>query len=397
MFFNNNKIVIKNSECLNYEINIFEELFKNNLIYYYKFNKKKMYFNDSFSLNFNNYHFLKMQFSFFNVSNEERINYKFLKTLIERSVDLLLFQKINFLFFGIIKQKSSARHYKKNELFANLETNYLNIKKFYFKIFISKFKNFFLNLTSFDIENLNYSTKKSLLNFCFLNIINKGKNVFLFEILRNFFLLIFQKLYINFVIFNYSKFFFFNLNKFFFKNLFFFIPNKKITINNYFFKNNYLLLFFYNNNFYTIFNKQTNFIKPQFKKFCQIYSDFFIKEKNLQQLKLLINYTKKNFFDISNKINIFFFKLGILNKLNFSLFLNNFTNSNVFFKFNKFQKFDNKNFISYVFKNNFFKKNFNGFSNNKLKKQKIDYKKFLFFFRKRVFNFFFFIKAIKIH
>ena len=199
MLFDKSYVFIQNKNSKNSKLFYKKVSLYTNII---KFN----YNNNNFFLIKNKYNFLNIEFSFFNSAKEERINNKFLKTLIERSVDFLLIKKIDYLYFSS-KKNIEMTFRKHNHLTVLLDSTFINIKKLYFRVFISKIKKLFYKLTNFDFEKLNYFTKKNILNFCIINLI-LNKNLFQFKSFNFSFSLIFQKLYLNYIIFNYSKFFF---------------------------------------------------------------------------------------------------------------------------------------------------------------------------------------------
>lgn len=324
-------------------------LFDNSYIYFSNKNPKFLYNheiflsvnimkfdleNKNFFLIKNKYNFLKIEFGFFNSAKEERINNKFLKTLIERSVDFLLIKKIDRLFFGS-KKINKIFFYKRKTLTVLLESNNINIKKFYFKIFISKIKKLFYQLTNFELENLNYFTKKNLLNFCFN--MNFKATIFLKNFLDFSFSIIFQKFYLNYIIFNYSKFFFFNINNYFFKNNQIFL--KKIIVNYYNIKSSEkrdILLQLFDKNNIVLKSKFNNLNYTILYNFFDTYNIFDLK-KNLNYHNFLIFLKKDQInFYFEKKINNFCTKIGFYDNLNFFLAINRFQKINIFFNFRCF-------------------------------------------------------------
>jgi hypothetical protein len=399
MFFNNSYLILnvnrlEDSNFLKNEYGIVKD--NSNFCISKKYKNIK---NNNLFFIKNKYNFYKLEFGFFNSAKEERINQKFLKTLIERSVDLFLIKKINSFYF--ILNKNSLRKVLGNnkQLLFSVENNHLDIKKFYFKTFVSKLKKLLLSITKHDLENLNYFTKKKILNFCIYdNKILKKENLTI-QIFRFSFSLVFQKLYLDFIIFNYSKFFFLDITRFFNKKSLFFILNKKLIVSRSLlsFNKRYFLLYLYNNKksaTFTINKEKKNLGLFNFRNFYQLYNNFDIINK-IQNFHLFVNLkqNKINFY-FEQKINNFYFKIGILNNINFFFSFNNFFRINVFLKFFNFESFNkniyfsnNKDLIIKI-KNiyyNFSKYNFlkkcplNNFDKNKIIFKKL-HKNYFYFF-----------------
>jgi hypothetical protein len=354
MFFNNSYLILNVNTLQNlnflYDKNFFlknEHSIIKNSLNFSVINKYKNVKNNNLFLIKNKYNFNKLEFGFFNSAKEERINQKFLKTLIERSVDLFLIKKINSLYF-ILKKINFKRIFDNKQLFFSIENNHLDIKKFYFRVFVSKLKKLLLIITNFDMENLNYFTKKKILNFFFYdnNQIFKKENL-TSEIFRFSFSLIFQKIYLDSIIFNHSKFFFFDIIEFFKKKSLFFILNKKLIVSRsfLFLNKRYFLLYLYNKNRGgVVINRENNLRLFNFKNFYQMYNNFDILNR-IQNFHLFVNLkeNKINFY-FEQKINNFYFKIGILNNLNFFFSFNKFFQINVYLKFVNLESFNfNKN------------------------------------------------------
>ena len=141
MIYNNNEL----------DINVKNNNFRKEIIY--KLEKKKnflkignfIFFNVQNDLNKNyliknNYSFLKTNYGVFNSVYEEWLNKKFIKNLIERSVDLNLLKQLNFLYSKVNKIyiKKNVKIQKKKFLIENIF--FSTLKKKYFQFFINNIK-----------------------------------------------------------------------------------------------------------------------------------------------------------------------------------------------------------------------------------------------------------------
>ncbi len=407
--FSNKKIIKKLDFINNLKKNslTFTLFFKNSS--YSILNSKKYLFK-------NNLNFLVLKIGVYNSSFDERMYLKFMNTLIERSVDLIVLDKLS-IFSNYLSNKK----------------NHINFYKIYAKLIVKQIKFFLQRITKTNFEKLNFLTKKKIYQFLNINFLKHNNlilNYFFFNLIsqKNTYLF-FKNNYLNFFFssnYNYEKnIYFYLLKKYYFnkKYLFLIKPLFLINKNKYFFHNYNLTnnnqiftslfkIFFYNfknNNKFIINLIDQNFL------FSYNYKSFYFSSFIFYKIKNIINYDfssikKENFFDLTNFFfsnNIanfdYFSKLDIFSKkflnsknkvidddtkrstkllLGSSLFLslNHFDFVYIFkffyyFKFNFFFNKLNLSFYSYTlpkqFKNNefFFKKTIDlNFSNSVLKK-----------------------------
>jgi hypothetical protein len=321
----------------------------------------------------NKYNFLRTHFGIYNLSSEERINHKFVLNLIERSVDFLLIKKLNYFY-----------NYKNNKvdnfLYNIINDNKITMKRKYFKNIILNIKNFIIKITGFNIEKLNFFTKKQILNFCI-------KKKFFLKNFEFFFSLIFRKFFYDFIIYNYTIFFFHRLDNFFFESSFFLLKKFKkeiISIDSNFFKRRYIFLL----------NNYNFFIKSQRVDSLKIFNNVYIL--NNLNFKNLIFLKKKSTVDLQNasnkyleKLKNFYYKFD--NRLNFffNLTLENFYKNFLFFSFYFKTNFLNTIYVKNVFLFNKINKSIFFINDIYRKKKKIYSKRKFFQYNNKFFNHYF--------
>lgn len=278
----------------------------------------------------NNYSFFKTNYGVFNSVYEEWLNKKFIKNLIERSVDLNLLKQLNFLYSKVNKiyiKKNVKIQKKKKNFIENIF--FSTLKKKYFQFFISNIKKIIKKFFKLNYLNLNFFSKKKILNFCLLT------NFSLIKTSLNFFLNLFlQKFFFDFFILNYYNFFFSNIKKHYLKNFFYFFQfNLHLKLLN--FNNSYFFL--YKSKHFDLLSKKKFLLKNSFS-----FNDFDVSlKKNNLNFNTFINLSnldynnvnkqeikKKNYneffgFELKNFFFLFFSRFFTYYSLSYKLFLKN--------------------------------------------------------------------------
>ncbi len=186
--FNYNILNFSNKRIIK-KLNFINNLKKNSLTFILFFKNSSYYsiLNSKRYLFKNNLNFLILKIGVYNSSFEERMYFKFMNTLIERSVDLILLDRAIIL----------------SDYLSNKKNN-ITFHKIYAKLIIKQIKFFLQRITKTNFEKLNFLTKKKIYQFLNNNF-SKHNNL-----ISNYFFfnLIFQKNIYLFFKNNYLNFFF---------------------------------------------------------------------------------------------------------------------------------------------------------------------------------------------
>jgi hypothetical protein len=154
----------------------------------------------------NKYKFLKITLGVYNNSFETKLKKKIFLNVIERSVNFISIVGLNSFLNNSLKLGFVG--------FFNSINQGVNLKELYIKTVLLQINKFIKNLLKFELNNLNFFSRKKISDF--YSLINKkylmfDKNFFLD--FGFFFNLFFQKINYSFIISNYFNFFFLSFKK----------------------------------------------------------------------------------------------------------------------------------------------------------------------------------------